>query len=346
MKFKAAILFECLKPLLIEEISLNKLSRGQVLVKIDQSGICRSQLFEIDGERGEDKWLPHLLGHEAIGEVLEIHETVSKVKPGDKVVLTWIKSDGISAEPAKYNLKDLVINGGQITTFSEFSVCSENRMIPIKNLGYTEIGPSLGCAIPTGYGLSITESRFKDAKYIGVLGLGGIGMSALLGSINRSNAQTIAIDVLPKRIKEALSIGADHIINASEVNLKDKIEKLTNGLMLDLLIECSGNILCINRSLDLINNTGLVKFTSHPKHGDLLNINPFELIKGKKIEGSWGGGISPDQHMSILMKDISKNMKFINLLNEKTYKLEDINLAIKGMREGNILRPIIDFSNK
>ena len=86
MKFKAAILVECKKPLLIEEISLNPLKEGQVLVKILKSGICRSQIFEIDGERGEDKWLPHLLGHEAIGLVVDIGKSVKKLKVGDQVI--------------------------------------------------------------------------------------------------------------------------------------------------------------------------------------------------------------------------------------------------------------------
>ena len=93
MKFKAAILFECKKPLLIEEISLNPLKEGQVLIKIFETGICRSQIFEIDGERGKDNWLPHLLGHEAIGEVVEVGKSVKKLKIGDKVKVAIPKTD-------------------------------------------------------------------------------------------------------------------------------------------------------------------------------------------------------------------------------------------------------------
>ena len=161
MKFKAAILFECKRPLVIDEISLNPLKEGQVLIKIIESGICRSQIFEIDGERGEDKWLPHLLGHEAIGEVVEIGKSVKKLNIGDKVIATWIKSKGISAQPAKYFLKDTVINGGQVTTFSEYSICSENRLVPFFDKCALSIGPSLGCAVPTGYGITITEKKLK-----------------------------------------------------------------------------------------------------------------------------------------------------------------------------------------
>ena len=100
MKFKAAILIKCKKPLAIEEINLNPLKKGQVLLKILKTGICRSQIFEINGDRGEDKWLPHLLGHEAIGEVVDIGKSVKKVAIGDKVIASWISSKGISAEPA------------------------------------------------------------------------------------------------------------------------------------------------------------------------------------------------------------------------------------------------------
>ena len=164
MKFKAAILIECKKPLAIEEITLNSLKKGQVLLKILKSGICRSQIFEINGDRGEDKWLPHLLGHEAIGEVVDIGESVKKVGIGDKVIASWISSEGISAEPAKYSLGGVVINGGQITTFSEFSVCSENKLIRINDDSLKYIGPTLGCAIPTGYGITINEKRIKTLQ--------------------------------------------------------------------------------------------------------------------------------------------------------------------------------------
>lgn len=341
MNFRAAILFECKKPLEIEEISLRKLKKGQVLIRILESGICRSQLFEINGDRGKDKWLPHLLGHEAIGEVIDIGESVKKVKVGDNVVASWIQSSGISAEPAKYNYKDITINSGQITTFSEYSVCSENKLVKIKNEFLELVGPTLGCAIPTGYGITLNEKKVKNSQFVGIMGLGGIGISALVGVKDNSSSKIICIDINEERLSDAIKLGADYVINANQNNLYELINSFTKGGLLDLLIECSGSIVGLNNSLQLINNQGLVKFASHPKQGELLYIDPFELIKGKRIEGSWGGGIKPDKDLRKILKNIHQNNKFLALMNQDIYKLEDINVAIKDMKENRVLRPII-----
>ena len=342
MKFKAAILVECKKPLVIDFIENNKLKSGQVLIKILKSGICRSQIFEIQGNRGEDKWLPHLLGHEALGIVEDFGEGVSKVKKGDLVILTWIKSKGISAEPAKYKWNGKVVNSGRVTTFSEYSVCSEDRIVKTEGSNYELIGPSLGCALPTGFGIPLKADETKKAKYIGVLGLGGIGMSALMSATINSNAKVIGIDTNYLRIIEAKSIFENALfINSMNEDPFITISKYTNGHMLDLLVESSGSIKALNLSINLINNYGIVKFASHPKHGELLKIDPFELIKGKRIEGSWGGGINPDKDFSKIVDQIKDKQKFIDLFQERDYVLEDINIAIEEMQNGTLLRPII-----
>jgi len=345
MKFKAAILKNINEPLIIDEIENESLSEGQVLIKILQTGVCRSQVFEMEGQRGLDKYLPHLLGHEAIGVVVDHGEKVTKVKEGDYVVLSWIKSKGISAKPAKYFWKNKIVNSGQITTFSEYSVCSENRCLSIeKELAY-KIGPTLGCALPTGYGISLTQPELKKAKYIGVIGLGGIGMAALLGALDQSDAEIFAIDVNQDRLKEAKVLGAKYIFNPlkSSIETLDFIKEKTKNNMLDLLLECSGSINVLNNTLKLINNSGLVKFVSHPKFGDLLNIDPFELILGKRIEGSWGGGTDPDRDFKLIAEKILNNKKFLKLYSNKFYELEEINLALNELKIGKVLRPIINF---
>ena len=296
MKFKAAILEKINTPLVVEEISINRLMRGQVLVKIDLSGVCRSQIFEIVGERGHDKWLPHLLGHEALGEVVALGAEVNTVQKGDNVVLTWIKSKGISAEPAKYKWGNKIVNSGRVTTFSEYSICSEDRCVKISEDLVKKVGASIGCAIPTGYGLSLTLKEMKKAKNIGIIGLGGIGMSALLGVLNETSAQVLVIDINEERLKQSIKLGAHFKINPQKnKNLKEEVEKIFPDL-LDIVIECTGIVGALEESLSLINNKGIVKFVSHPKHGDLLRLDPFQLILGKRIEGSMGGDIDPDLH--------------------------------------------------
>ena len=135
---KAAILFKQTKPLLITRIDLpEKLFRGQVLVRNFYSGVCGSQLGEIDGVKGKDNYLPHLLGHEAVGEVIETGPGVKKVKKHDNVLLHWMPGSGISAKGPEFRWKNQKINSGPITTFSQYSVISENRLTKIKqNFSY------------------------------------------------------------------------------------------------------------------------------------------------------------------------------------------------------------------
>ena len=343
MKFKAAILKEIKKPLVIDEISFEKLLYGQVLLKIDETGICRSQIFEIDGLRGQDKWLPHLLGHEALAEVIDIGPGVTKVKVGQKVIATWIKSNGISADPAKYKLGKQIINSGRVTTFSEFSICSEDRCVLIRNLDEYKAGAPLGCAIPTGYGLSLTLRDINKAKFIGILGLGGIGMSALLGIINETNANVGVIDIQKDRLEKAISLGAKYAFLPSSKKVLSKQIMEESGRLFDIVIECTGTINALNNSLSLIHDQGLVKFVTHPPYGNLLEIDPFELIKGKKIEGSWGGGIDPDRHLEYIASKVSRNQKFLELFTSSYYKLDHINHALDEMRNMKTLRPIIRF---
>ena len=344
MKFKAAILIENKKPLEIDYINFNKLDYGQVLVKIKKSGVCRSQLFEIDGERGIDKWIPHLLGHEAFGMVVDTGKGVSKVKKGDMVILTWIKSKGISAKPASYKWNRTKVNSGKVTTFNEYSICSEDRLVKFNDPRIEYIGPSIGCAMATGFGLAMTLPDIKEAEFVAVIGLGGIGMSALLSASMHSKAKLIGIDLNKNRLNEAKIILQNvKFLNPKETNINREIEQITNGQMLDVVIESSGNINALNQSIDLINNQGIVKFATHPRNGDFLTINPFELIKGKRIEGSWGGGINPDEDFINIINKTYSEKEFISLFTEKIYKLDQINKAIDDMRLGKVLRPIIDM---
>src|SRR2546426_4088147 len=144
MKTRAAILVENNKPLVVDEIELPVLGVGQVLVKIGVSGICGAQLGEIAAVKGPDKFLPHLLGHEGGGIVEEVGPGVTHVKPGDRVCLHWRKGTGIHAQPAKYNWRGKTVNSGWVTTFSDHSVVSENRVTPAD--ASFEIAALMGCA--------------------------------------------------------------------------------------------------------------------------------------------------------------------------------------------------------
>src|SRR3990167_10566227 len=120
MLTKAAILVDINK-IVIDEITLPSLKPGQVLVEIHYSGVCHTQLLEVRGRRGQDPYLPHCLGHEGSGTVLEVGEKVEKVKPGDRVILSWIKGSGANIAGALFDWKGQKVNAGAITTFSRHS---------------------------------------------------------------------------------------------------------------------------------------------------------------------------------------------------------------------------------
>ena len=154
---KAAILAQSREPLVVDEIALPEtLGVGQVLVKVLYSTICGAQLNEIAAAKGPDKFLPHLLGHEASAQVIEIGLGVTTVKPGDTVVLHWRPSLGIQCQPPAYQWRDKKLNAGWVTTFNEYAVVSENRMTVIPPSYNLRDAPLLGCAVTTAAGVILS----------------------------------------------------------------------------------------------------------------------------------------------------------------------------------------------
>ena len=128
MKTQAALLVQTGTPLVVAEIEIPALKPGQVLVEITYSGACGTQVMEWRGDKGEDKWVPHCLGHEGTGVVLETGSAVTKVKRDDKVVLSWIKGSGANVAGTVYEWEGRKVNAGAITTFNRLAVVSENRL--------------------------------------------------------------------------------------------------------------------------------------------------------------------------------------------------------------------------
>jgi S-(hydroxymethyl)glutathione dehydrogenase / alcohol dehydrogenase len=340
-KIKAAVLVDTNQPLEICDLEVPPLVAGQVLVKILYSGVCGSQVMEAKGGRGKDHWLPHLLGHEGSGVVIEIGEGVTKVAPGDEVILSWIKGHGIDAPGAKYLKKNQVINSGPITTFSNYSVVSENRIIikPHK-LSFDE-AILFGCAIPTGAGMALNEISPSIDDAIVILGLGGIGLSALMALNSLGIKKLIAIDISEKKLEMAKLLGATHVFNSKNKNLIELVKKATSEGA-DYCIESAGKVASIELGFSLINkNSGKLLFASHPANNENIKLNPHELISGKKIVGSWGGATNPDQDIPKFFDLFYTSKAPLSALLTKRYTLEQINEAIHDLESGNVFRPLI-----
>ena len=168
MKTEAAVLVELGQPLVLAELVIPPLKPGQVLVEVVFSGICHTQLLEIRGYRGQDRYLPHCLGHEGSGIVRQTGPSVTKVKSGDRVILSWIKGSGADVPGTTYRWEDRTVNAGAITTFSRYSVISENRLTLLPDGIEMREAAALGCAVPTGMGAIFNTARPRPGQSIAI----------------------------------------------------------------------------------------------------------------------------------------------------------------------------------
>jgi S-(hydroxymethyl)glutathione dehydrogenase/alcohol dehydrogenase len=345
MKTLAAVLTQTNQPLQIEELEIPALKEGQVLVKVAFSGVCHSQLNEVRGLKGVDNYLPHTLGHEGSGIVQAVGSGVNKVSEGNSVVLTWIKGNGSDISSATYRRKDgSKVNSGAISTFMEYAVVSENRVIPVsKEYSLREL-PLLGCAIPTGAGIAFNTAKIKKGGSVAIFGLGGVGLSAVIGARLREAKSIIAIDLFDHKLELADSLGATETINCKEENVTACIKELTGGLGVDYAIEASGSSEAMELAFQSTRaRGGLCVLAGNLPVGKTISIDPLELIKGKKIVGTWGGETQPDKDIPIYL-DLYRTGKLkLAPLITQTYKLEEINQALEELGTGKLGRGLIEM---
>jgi S-(hydroxymethyl)glutathione dehydrogenase/alcohol dehydrogenase len=343
---KAAVLYKTGEPLVVEEnIKVPDLNPGQVLVKVAFSGICRSQLMEVRGHRGPDRYLPHLLGHEGAGVVLDAAYDVKKVAKGDHVVLTWIKGEGANCQGAVYTKDNVQINSGGVTTFSNYTVVSENRCVLIPKTIPLDVATLLGCAIPTGAGIVMNTVRPCQESSLAIIGAGGIGLSAIMAAKIYDCSIIIAVDVEESKLQKAKELGATHLVNASEENPVEKIKAITDGKGVDYAIEATGKAKVIEQAFQSVrDNGGLCVFAGHPATHERISLDPFDLIKGKRIQGSWGGECDPDRDIPLLVKYYLEGKLPLDKMISHRYKLEGINDALDNLESNKLDRALVEMN--
>lgn len=332
---QAAILVEQNKPLVIDEVELPpRLEFGQVLVKIHYSGICGSQIGEIVGAKGEDKYLPHLLGHEASGTVIATGPGVKHVKPDDLVVLHWRKGLGIESAPPHYTWQGKKLNAGWVTTFNEYAIVAENRITAIPHDTDWEAAALFGCAITTGFGVIENNAQVKLGESVVVFGSGGIGLNIVQAAALVGAHPIIAVDLYDNRLELAKTLGATHTINASQQDAQAKINEIVGKNALDIFIDNTGQPKNIELGYAITHAQGRVILVGVPKHDQNITIHSLPLHFGKKLTGSFGGEAQP--HVDI--------KRYLGLLNARhidpkeiisqQYNLNNINDAIADMKSG------------
>lgn len=340
MKTKAAILYKLNSPLIIEDVEIPRLRKGQVLVRILYSGICRAQLNEITGLKGPDRNLPHMLGHEGSGIVEDTGPGVTKVKKGDYVALSWIKGNGLDAPRSHYRQGDQVINAGAVTTFSDYSVVSENRVTKISRRIPANIASIIGCAIATGCGIINNTLKVVSGSSIAIFGVGGIGSSVILGARLRRCAKIIAVDIKKNKLAFARKIGATHGIIINNKNVFSRIKKIVpRGL--DYAVDASGNKNAMELAFDSIQEHGILVIAGNLGKDEKISLHPFELIKGKRIIGTWGGETVPQRDIPRYVDAYCAGKLPIDKLITHQFDLEDINKAFTLLKTGNAGRIIL-----
>lgn len=336
MKSLAAILVAQHKPLVIDEIEVPAPKLGQVLVKVLTSGICGSQIGEIEGVKGPDRFLPHLLGHEGCGEVLEVGEGVRHVKPGDRVVLHWRKGAGLESVTPVYESRIGKVNAGWVTTFNEYAIVSENRVTTIPADFDPEVAALFGCAVTTGFGVVNNNAHLAIGQSIAIFGAGGIGLNIVQGAALAGGNPIIALDRFDNRLALAHSLGATHTINVTKTDAAEEIEKIVGHDGVDIAVDNTGNVEVIALASRLTNARGRTVLVGVPPKDSMAAISTLPLHFEKQLAGSHGGECRPEIDIPRYVRMVREGRLSLGALVGQRYSLADINTAIADMTSGRL----------
>jgi S-(hydroxymethyl)glutathione dehydrogenase / alcohol dehydrogenase len=344
MKTTAALLVQTGAPLVLAEIDIPALKPGQVLVEIAYSGACGTQVMEWRGDKGEDKWVPHCLGHEGTGTVLETGSAVTKVKAGDKVVLSWIRGSGIEAGGAVYAWGEKKVNAGGVTTFQRHALVSENRLTPLPAELPMDVAVLLGCAAPTGMGAVYNVLKAQPGDAVAVFGTGGVGLHAVMAAALVGAMPIIAVDPNPTRRALAPLYGATHVIDPTGTDVLAEIRKIVpQGV--DIAVESSGVPAVMEQAVNATRQQGgRAVVIGNARHGAMLSLNPAVFNQGKSLMGTWGGDSVPDRDYGRFARLLGVGRFPVRDLLSKPYALEQADQALQDLASGKIGRPLIDMS--
>jgi len=346
-KTEAAILSGSRAPLIIDEITLpERLLSGQILVEVITSGICGAQINEIDGVKGEDRFLPHLLGHEGFARVIELAPDVTKVNPGDLVIMHWRQGSGTQSKPPIYEWRGKNLNAGWVTTFNKHSIVSENRITKIDpGLLDKNILPLLGCALPTALGVleNDIQANFRDSMII--IGCGGVGLSVIKIAQLFGIKDITAIDIKKEKLTHAEKMGASKtLLFTGKIETIDRLKNLYGNSLPNIAVETTGNSEAIELCYEITSSTAKVVLVGVPKIGDMAKIHTLPLHFGKILKGSYGGHSNPDRDIPDLLRYLIEKKIDFSDYPTKSFTLSNVNQAINEIRDGVPGRMILDFS--
>ena len=357
-KTPAAIYVEQGKPMVIDDIELPDLGPSHVLVKHFATGVCHSQLHELDRP---NPTLPLVLGHESTGVVVATGSNVEHVKEGDHVMVTWVQRNPVNGPrpvPARvmYNGQDVKYGAPAAVgtfTWSESAVVDEQMVVPLdKNVDVNATAP-VGCAVMTGVGAAINAAQVRPGDSVAVFGVGGVGLSVVAGAAISGAYPIIVVDLSDEKLEFAKKFGATHGINASRDDAVAKIREMMGGGMtagVDHAFDAIGakvtmeQVLMAARARRPGEREGGQGIIVGVPHGEPATPVMGMLFGGKVYRGAPGGCSIPDRDFPMMIRWFQEGRLPLDQLVTKEYSLEQINEACTDLRAGKIAgRAIVKF---
>jgi aryl-alcohol dehydrogenase len=363
MKIKAAVIHEVSGSFSIEQLDLSDPNDDEVLVRIVGTGICHTDLAARDMHLPIPP-PPSVFGHEGAGVVEKVGAQVTKVKPGDHVVLGWDYCGTCTSCRAGKDLYclnfflhnfhgarpddtttlrkgDQVIHGSFFyqSSFADFSLANERNVVKVREDVPLEILGPLGCGVMTGAGAVMNSLQPRPGASIAVFGVGPVGMSAVLGAVVCGCTTIIAVDINPNRLEVAEELGATHTVNASEVDPVQAVLDITGGGA-EFSLECVGNPKVLRQAVDVLPRLGVCGLLGVVPPGTEVSLDMDLIMNGRAVKGILGGDGIPDLFIPRLIELYSQGrLPFDRLIT--FYPFDEINQAVEDMEEGRVIKPVL-----
>jgi alcohol dehydrogenase len=374
MKIRAAVLdkmgasppYATSKPLAITSVDLAPPGRGEVLIKIAAAGLCHSDLSVINGDRPRPT--PMVLGHEAAGIVEELGEGVTDLQLGDHVVAVFVPSCGHCApcaegrpalcEPgAAANSAGTLLSGARrlardgeplnhhlgCSVFAEYATVSRQSVVKIDPKVPLDEAALFGCAVLTGVGAVVNTAQARMGASVAVIGLGGVGLAALIGAHAAGARQIIAIDLADDKLEQARALGATHTVNAGDTDALEQIRALSSGGV-EFAFEFAGSIRALELAYRVTRRGGSTITAGLPPSTAALPLPAVSLVAEERtLKGSYIGTCVPSRDIPRYMDLYTQGRLPVNKLLTGRLTLDEINHGFDLLREGKAIRQVVVF---
>ncbi|WP_298825805.1 zinc-dependent alcohol dehydrogenase family protein [uncultured Planococcus sp.] len=358
--------YEESRPIQIETLELDSPEKGEVLIQIKAASLCHSDLSVMNGSRPRP--LPMALGHEAAGVIVEVGEGVTDLEPGDHIACVFVPSCGqcgpcregrpALCEPgAASNTAGTLLGGGNrlstktetvhhhvgVSAFSEYAVVSRNSVVKVSKDIPFEKAALFGCAVITGVGAVVNTAGIKLGSTVAVVGLGGVGLSALLGAIAAGASRIVAVDINETKLKQAKELGATDVFNSKDPDVVEQVRKATGG-GLDYAFETAGVVPAMEVAYAVTKRGGTTVTTGlpHPEHQFSF---PYLSLTAEErtIKGSYLGSCVPSRDIPRYMNLFQEDRLPVDKLITDFITLDEVNKGFDILAKGESSRIIIKF---